>query len=130
MSDPATNRPARPRRSALQAGRLTSQALVLLATAAVAAASLVTTASSVATQAASGYKAGQTILPNPQNDLDCNGWSNTYKPISPGFRMRCTDPINPQPGEYGNKRFEDNGHYVGHDEPTVRFSSASANSGN
>jgi hypothetical protein len=77
------------------------------------------------------------------NDLDCNGWSNTYAALVPGHRMLCTDPHGPlvrSTGYYGGAngrsslahytRFTDNGHYVGHDEPSVKFISNSANSGN
>jgi hypothetical protein len=54
--------------------------------------------------------------------LDCNGLS----PISHNVKryMACADPH----GEYG-ERFYDNGVYVGHDEPSVRFLSSKHNSG-
>jgi hypothetical protein len=86
-----------------------------------------------------------TVMPkkNSANDLDCNGWSKTYKPLAPGHRMLCTDPhgaLVRSKGYYGGStgrsslahytRFSDNGHYVGHDEPSVKFISNSANSGN
>src|SRR5579884_2649134 len=115
-----------------QAGRLTLRAAMLLSTAAVAVASLSSGVAGVPTKAAAP---AQTIQPNAVNNLDCNGWSPTYKPVSETFRMHCTDPINIFGGEYGGtpghpKKFSDNGHYVGHDEPSVRFESAAANSGN
>jgi len=54
--------------------------------------------------------------------LDCNGFSKTQGPIkSAGI---CTDFR----GEYG--RGTDNGHYIGHDEPTTQFVSTAPGSGN
>jgi hypothetical protein len=63
------------------------------------------------------------------NNLDCNGYSPAYKSFNPGFRRLCTDP-------YGRTksgtptRFEDNERYIGHDEPSVKFISSQAGSGN
>jgi hypothetical protein len=55
--------------------------------------------------------------------LDCNGFSATgQKPFS---NAPCTDLRGPN----GN-RFEDNGHYIGHDEPAVQFNSQVPGSGN
>ncbi|HET8844033.1 MAG TPA: hypothetical protein VFN35_21385, partial [Ktedonobacteraceae bacterium] len=56
--------------------------------------------------------------------LDCNGFSATgQKPfISSSL---CTD-LRGLNGE----RFEDNGHYIGHDEPAVQFNSQVPGSGN
>src|SRR5262245_2087988 len=70
-----------------------------------------------------------TVTPNPTNNLDCNGWSLTYKPVDPTRRQLCTDPRGAEYGpgyssslSYGSSkgRFIDNGHYVGHDEPSVK----------
>jgi hypothetical protein len=54
--------------------------------------------------------------------LDCNGLS----PISHNVKrfMACTDPR-----ATGDERFEDNGRYIGHDEPSVRFLSSRPKSG-
>jgi hypothetical protein len=82
-----------------------------------------------------------TVSPHSANDLDCNGWSNKYKSIDPLHRMLCTDPHGALVHGYGYgtngrsslahyTRFSDNGHYVGHDEPSVKFISDSPNSGN
>jgi hypothetical protein len=72
-----------------------------------------------------------TVKPNAVNMLDCNGWSKTYKSANPGFRRLCTDPRGTTGTSYGdNYRFVDNGHYVGHDEPSVKFTSTVAGSGN
>ena len=61
---------------------------------------------------------------NPTGGLDCNGFSQTgQKPlISLGL---CTD----LKGLYG-QRGEDNGHYIGHDEPSVQYNSTVPGSGN
>ncbi|MBO0744800.1 MAG: hypothetical protein J2P43_07265 [Candidatus Dormibacteraeota bacterium] len=57
---------------------------------------------------------------SPTSEADCNGYSSTYAPVRVGMKELCTDPIwigaNGQTG-----RFYDNGHYVGHDEPSVKF---------
>ena len=74
------------------------------------------------------------VQPNRVNQLDCNGYSTKYKSLSPGGRMRCTDPVNRHGklvnGKWHATRFEDNGHYVGHDEPSVKFISNTPGSGN
>jgi len=72
--------------------------------------------------------------------MDCNGWSPKFKSVVPDFRMHCVDPRGKTssggPWVIGGKsyqnngRFMDNGHYVGHDEPSVKFISSAANSGN
>ncbi|MGH7608815.1 MAG: hypothetical protein ACREOD_02560 [Candidatus Dormibacteria bacterium] len=62
------------------------------------------------------------IAPNSTNELDCNGFSPVYKDVKPDLGGLCTDPLTP-PGTWGSQgsRFYDNGHYVGHDEPSVKF---------
>jgi hypothetical protein len=77
------------------------------------------------------------IKPNAVNQLDCNGYSPAYKSIKPGGQAFCTDikgarhrvKVN---GKWviRSTRFEDNGHYIGHDEPSVKFISSAAGSGN
>ncbi len=80
-----------------------------------------------------------TVKPKAVNELDCNGWGKKYKTVDPGFRRLCVDPRGPKLGKKwstavrgysGRGRFMDNGHYVGHDEPSVKFISSAANSGN
>ncbi|HLJ15866.1 MAG TPA: hypothetical protein VKV15_15310 [Bryobacteraceae bacterium] len=61
----------------------------------------------------------QTI--NPVGGLDCNGYSKVQKPLRP--QDTCTDFFS----EYG--RGYDNGHYVGHDEPSIGFFSNVPHSG-
>ena len=92
-----------------------------------------TMAVSQATAAASHVK---TVRPNPVNQLDCNGYSTKYKALNPGQKMHCTDPLATHTVTYDGKkvirgyRFKDNGHYIGHDEPSVKFISHAAGSGN
>src|SRR2546425_4525703 len=50
--------------------------------------------------------------------LDCNGYSKIQKPLR--SHDVCTDFQG-----YDGSRGYDNGHYVGHDEPTVQFVSSS-----
>lgn len=69
-----------------------------------------------------------TVPPNPINQLDCNGWSASYQTVRKHAGDLCTDPIKVVDGS-GN-RFTDNGWYVGHDEPSVKFISSAPNSGN
>jgi hypothetical protein len=75
-----------------------------------------------------------TVKPHRVNMLDCNGWSKRYASANPGFRKLCADPRGPEQyeagyntragGAYSHGRFVDNGHYVGHDEPSVKFISS------
>ena len=68
-----------------------------------------------------------TIAPNPVNELDCNGHSTKYGTVRP-FASTCTDPLKVVNGK--RFRFEDNEHYIGHDEPSVKFISSTPGSGN
>ena len=70
------------------------------------------------------------VKPHAIGGLDCNGMSPVQKTVN---NKVCTDIR----GIYGihNKftrdgRFYDNGRYIGHDEPIVRFFSARKGSGN
>ena len=78
--------------------------------------------------------ATKSVKPNPVNQLDCNGYSTKYKSLDPEGRGRCTDPMNPRGqkvnGKWHATQFEDNGHYIGHDEPSVKFISHARGSGN
>jgi hypothetical protein len=70
----------------------------------------------------SGYRyAG--VAPNAVGGLDCNGFS----PIQASMKL---SPICSDPRGYEGGRFFDNGHYVGHDEPTIQFLSDAPGSGN
>ncbi len=66
------------------------------------------------------------IKPNQVNNLDCNGWSSKYTTVSPSMKYRCVDPAGMYDGHA--TRFYDNGHYIGHDEPSVKFISSLAGS--
>jgi len=57
------------------------------------------------------------VSPNPIGALDCNGFSPIQKTVKP--TMVCTDPRSIENGQ--GARFEDNEHYIGHDEPSTRF---------
>lgn len=59
----------------------------------------------------------------PVGSLDCNGFSLIQKPL------RLVDACTDLRGLNG-QRAEDNGHYIGHDEPSMGFYSSVPNSGN
>ncbi len=56
-------------------------------------------------------------------NLDCNGYSSIQKPLK--SYQPCTDLKG-----YDGGRGSDNGHYIGHDEPSVQFTSSTGGSGN
>jgi len=99
-------------------------------------------ASPAAAHSAPSGTTARVIVPSTTkpNNLDCNGWSKKYKALNPSHRMLCVDPRgplkykkgwnSPAGGYNSHGRFIDNGHYVGHDEPSVKFISAAAHSGN
>jgi hypothetical protein len=62
------------------------------------------------------------VAPKPVGELDCNGLSPIQAPAHP--TAACADVH----GDWGG-RFYDNGHYIGHDEPAVRFISNAPGSG-
>ncbi|HUY97109.1 MAG TPA: hypothetical protein VMW47_05765 [Verrucomicrobiae bacterium] len=76
---------------------------------------------------ASGVSLGS-VSPNVTNMLDCNGHSLSYRSVKVDLGGLCTDPLAIWNG-YAD-RFYDNGRYVGHDEPSVRFLSTAAGSAN
>jgi hypothetical protein len=76
-----------------------------------------------------GSAASAGILPKAVNEVDCNGWSPKYKSVRPAMRSLCTDPVLRRAGKKA-ARFIDNGWYVGHDEPSVKFISQAPGSGN
>lgn len=65
--------------------------------------------------------AGAQSLPTVGN-LDCNGYSRIQKPLRP--QASCADFRSPDGG-----RGYDNGHYIGHDEPSIGFISTAPRSG-
>lgn len=64
------------------------------------------------------------VRPNAVGELDCNGHSTIQRSVKP--TLLCTDIRGLTPYH----RFYDNGHYVGHDEPSIRFLSNRPGSGN
>jgi len=78
--------------------------------------------------AASASTGSSGVQPNVHNELDCNGWSSVYQAVKPDFGGLCTDPIAVKNGKA--TRFVDNGWYVGHDEPSIKFISNKPGSGN
>jgi len=65
------------------------------------------------------------VRPNAAGELDCNGHSTIQRPAD--RTLMCTDIR----GFIGHgHRFLDNGYYVGHDEPSIRFLSNRPGSGN
>ncbi|MFZ1023969.1 MAG: hypothetical protein WAN87_07535 [Thermoplasmata archaeon] len=73
--------------------------------------------SSGATAAGSAH-----ISANALGELDCNGYSTAQKTID--RTLSCVQPIGP------NGVYTDNGWYVGHDEPGMRYISTAPGSGN
>ena len=63
------------------------------------------------------------VAPKASGGLDCNGLSPIQKPVKP--TMVCADPRTSP-----HQRFEDNDHYIGHDEPSIRFVSSRPGTGN
>ncbi len=61
------------------------------------------------------------VRPNAVGELDCNGFSPIQRSAKP--TLVCADPA------LGHQRFEDHGHYIGHDEPSLRFISSKPGSG-
>ena len=70
----------------------------------------------------SEHAASVGVRPNKVGGLDCNGLSPVQHPVK--RVIQCADPRGSDEG-----RFEDNGRYIGHDEPSVRFLSNQPGSG-
>ncbi len=68
--------------------------------------------------------AGASVQPNKIGELDCNGFSPIQKSVRPA--LACSDP---RGSTATGGRFYDNGWYVGHDEPDLRFLSGKPGSG-
>jgi hypothetical protein len=67
------------------------------------------------------------IAPNAVSEMDCNGWSKKYRTVRRMAGMDCVDPVGFVNGKATH--FDDNGWYVGHDEPTIKFISSAPGSG-
>lgn len=85
-----------------------------------------TLAGAAPSQATASTNSATGVAPGPTGALDCNGFS----PIQHAFRHdpACTDVRAVYDG--APARFTDHGHYVGHDEPSIRFLSNVPGSGN
>ncbi|MCW2762911.1 MAG: hypothetical protein JWR85_3112 [Marmoricola sp.] len=73
-------------------------------------------------------RAAPPTVPSPTSGsalLDCNGYGLANNPDHPSWR--CPHARGDGPDE---PRFEDNGHYIGHDEPAIEFFSTKPGSGN
>jgi hypothetical protein len=66
------------------------------------------------------------VAPNSVGFLDCNGFSPIQKTVKSS--NVCADPRSIEDGKPA--RFEDNGRYIGHDEPSIRFLSDRPGSAN
>ncbi len=84
------------------------------------------TAATVAAAASPGSTGG--VKPNHLGMMDCNGHSPVYQDVKQDMGGGCTDPLGYWDGK--SWRFKDNGVYVGHDEPSVKFISSAPGSGN
>jgi hypothetical protein len=87
-----------------------------------------TTTASAATGAAARprpvlHEAAHGVTPNAMGELDCNGFSPIQRSVK--LDLACADPRGSDGG-----RFLDHGHYIGHDEPSMRFLSTRRGSGN
>jgi len=103
--------------SVLIAGSAIALAVPALTTTASAAAGAVARPRPVLHEAAHGVK------PKATGELDCNGFSPIQRSVK--LDLACADPRGSDEG-----RFLDHGHYIGHDEPSMRFLSTRRGSGN
>jgi hypothetical protein len=94
----------------------------LAASAALCLGAMTLTAAAAAAPAPAG-NAPAVVRPHAIGMLDCNGLSPLQRPAKDD--LACADPHG---GDEG--RFFENGHYIGHDEPSVRFISHQRGSGN
>ena len=79
-------------------------------------------AHATATAHVTAARAGGAVKPRATGELDCNGLSPIQKPVK--STIMCEDPH----GSWGG-RFYEHGHYIGHDEPSVRYISNRPGSG-
>ncbi|UQX88992.1 hypothetical protein M6D93_03090 [Jatrophihabitans telluris] len=85
--------------------------------------------SAMGVPAASGQQAGPSsagvaaVRPAARGELDCNNLSPVQRSVRP--TLICADVRG-----IGADKFEENGRYVGHDEPTINFYSHKRGSGN
>jgi hypothetical protein len=79
--------------------------------------------------AAASVASSSRYHPAARGELDCNGFSRAQKPLAV---LNCTDirGSTKKTAFTWNGRFYDNGHYIGHDEPDIAFTSSAPGSGN
>jgi hypothetical protein len=96
--------------------------LVVGAVLALAAQSMAAPARGTGTATVHAARTAGAVKPRATGELDCNGLSPIQKPVK--SVLMCEDPH----GSWGG-RFYENGHYIGHDEPSVRYISNRPGSG-
>ena len=101
------------RRIAVGAGALLAVALSLVAS----------------NQSSAGAVQASGVKPHRVSEMDCNGRSPAYKSVKPDFGGLCADPVTVEK-DGDLYRFKDNGAYIGHDEPSVKFISGAPGSAN
>jgi len=74
------------------------------------------------------YAQTGTVVANAVNELDCNGFAPGQIPAKASMKPLCADPIQKINGYY--YKAVDNGHYIGHDEPSIKFESSAPGSAN
>ncbi len=104
-------------------GRRLGAVTVLVVTATISVAAQGLTASSAATSPVRTGSSHGSVGYGKVGELDCNGLSPVQKALKP--TIACADPR----GSWGG-RFYENGHYIGHDEPSIRYLSSRSGSGN
>src|SRR5579859_4339216 len=90
----------------------------------VAAATVAGLLSAVPASAAGARAAAAAVRPNKIGELDCNGLSPIQRSVRPP--LGCSDPRGTAATD---GRFYENGRYIGHDEPDLRFLSTKPSSG-
>ena len=104
-----------------QAHRLSALA-VLVAGAALSLAAQGLVAAATASSAGTPGAAASAVRPRAVGGLDCNGLSPIQRPAQARHDVR-------RPAWHDGGRFVENGHYIGHDEPSFRFLSNLKGSG-
>lgn len=79
----------------------------------------------VATASTAGRGTTAASAIQPVGELDCNGFSPVQRPVKPGGAI-CAEVH----GASADGQLYDNGHYIGHDEPTIQFYSRKPGSSN
>ena len=103
-------------------------AVLGLASAAVMLTAAGTLAASASSNAGVRQQLTESVPPDSTSMMDCNGHSTKYQDVKQDLGGGCTDPSGYWDGSAW--RFSDNGSYVGHDEPSVKFISSAPGSGN